>query len=177
MMSISDTTVSTPARRRRGHERLLGPRRTRLNGLGLEARSRACRSNFLIELFRHEVDSLMDRTTPCEKVAGLVCFMSWLTSNMHMIGVKGIRSLLTRINTLLSTMTTVVDSVQAASLSPSTALHNLQISRSVSNESPIAEITSIFAKVTEAAARRPDQAWSRSSSIPKGGQALHVRAN
>ena len=97
-----------------------------------------------------------------------------LAHEQHAHGVQGIRSLLTRINTLLSSMTTVVDSVQAASLSTSTALPNLQTSRSVANESPTAEITSIFAKVTEAAARRPDQAWSRSSSIPKGAR-LYVK--
>ena len=85
MMSISDTTVSTPAGRRRdtfGNVAWMAGAGGSVASLPFELQ--VGNRYFLIELFRHEVGTLMDRKTPCEKVAGLECFMSWLTSNMHM---------------------------------------------------------------------------------------------
>mmetsp|Transcript_4516 Transcript_4516/g.13036 ORF Transcript_4516/g.13036 Transcript_4516/m.13036 type:complete len:263 (-) Transcript_4516:6177-6965(-) len=67
--------------------------------------------------------SLMNRTPPLDTVAGLACFMSWISRIMRIDGEKGMRSLLTNVSTLLSSMTVFMDSIHVASMSPSRMTH------------------------------------------------------
>jgi len=63
--------------------------------------------------------SFMKSTPALEAVAG-VAFLKFEISNKSLIeGVKGIRSLETRVRTLLSSMTVLRDSIHSGSISPS----------------------------------------------------------
>ena len=67
--------------------------------------------------------SLRKRTPPREAVAGEALRMCDTSSSSRIEGESGMRSLETRVSTLLSSMTVFIDSIHSASMSPSRIIH------------------------------------------------------
>jgi len=67
--------------------------------------------------------SLINNTPPLDTVAGVAFLRLLISNNKRMLGVNGIRSLLTRVSTLLSSITVFSDSIHSGSISPSNILH------------------------------------------------------
>jgi hypothetical protein len=67
--------------------------------------------------------SLRKSTPPREAVAGEALRMCETSSSRRIDGVSGMRSLETRVSTLLSSITVFIDSIHSASMSPSRTTH------------------------------------------------------
>ena len=64
--------------------------------------------------------SLMKRMPARETVAGVAFLREWISKTMRMDSLSGMRSLDTSVSILLSSMTVFIDSIQMASMSPTT---------------------------------------------------------
>mmetsp|Transcript_7066 Transcript_7066/g.9736 ORF Transcript_7066/g.9736 Transcript_7066/m.9736 type:complete len:205 (-) Transcript_7066:3327-3941(-) len=68
-------------------------------------------------------DSLMYRIPARDTVAGVAFFNELISNTILIASDKGMRSFDTRVRTLLSSMTVFIDSIQTASISPSSTTH------------------------------------------------------
>mmetsp|Transcript_18169 Transcript_18169/g.40278 ORF Transcript_18169/g.40278 Transcript_18169/m.40278 type:complete len:210 (-) Transcript_18169:916-1545(-) len=73
--------------------------------------------------FQPTSDSFMYRMPALLTVAGVAFLREFISKTMRMASDRGMRSLDTRVSTLLSSMTVFMDSIQTASMSPSSTTH------------------------------------------------------